>query len=100
MALSYHPSYCEGVDVTHDELLAIIDQIQMGAIEHQEVCDKLPLAYDSIKALRAVVELHKPYKYEGLDIHDEPITSFHCMQCGRPYLYPCETIKAIEKELK
>lgn len=73
--------------LTHEEVLALINNKDLYWFHH-------------LNALRAVVELHKPYKYEGLDIHDEPITSFHCMQCGRPYLYPCETIKAIEKELR
>jgi hypothetical protein len=76
--------------MTHDELLKRVQQLAVAWANPN---------YNA-NALRAVVELHKPYKYEGLDIHDEPITSFHCMQCGRPYLYPCKTIKAIEKELK
>lgn len=91
--------------MTHDELLAIIDQIQMGAIEHQEVCDKLPLAYDSIKALRAVVELHKPYKTKHFGEREEYLACYHCEQAtieGDAYQlpYPCPTIQAIEKELK
>ena len=42
------------------------------------------------KVLRAVVELHKPFE-------DEDLREF-CSACE--YTYPCETIQAIEKELK
>jgi glutamate dehydrogenase/leucine dehydrogenase len=47
------------------------------------------------KALRAVVELHRPQKLYGL----APIYSdeLFCKQCD--VLYPCPTIQAIEKEL-
>ena len=81
--------------MTHEELLAKID-----------LCfEDIPADYGQIKAhnaLRAVVELHKPenisgktkcvycyllnWSIEGLDEQD---TS-----------YPCDTIQAIEKELK
>ena len=51
------------------------------------------------KALRAVVELHKPYYNEGLTVG-------HCKGCQttldnitRHVSYPCPTIQAIEKEL-
>jgi hypothetical protein len=75
--------------VTHDELLIEINR-------------RLDVAYyngdpQSMRALRAVVELHKPL--------DNLIAEFcsHCteMSCKDIYtLYPCLTIKAIEKELE
>jgi hypothetical protein len=77
------------IEMTHDELLARIDN---------------PDAWDSDgwgylqKALRAVVELHKPDILQRccslcLGIYDNgtPIPAF--------IAYPCATIKAIEKEL-
>lgn len=70
--------------MTHDELLFYIDEVAM-------------LGQKEWKALRAVVELHKP-------IHNPnfPDSDKWCWQCaeGRGYAkYPCPTIQAIEKEL-
>lgn len=74
--------------MTHDELLADINE----AIQYEE--DK-----QVWKALRAVVELHKPSekKYTG---------EIGCVGCGYnseystwEMEYPCPTIQAIEKEL-
>ena len=70
--------------MNHDELLADINE----AIQYEE--DK-----QVWKALRAVVELHKPTEaYFG----DEIV----CGACGNEdfeWTYPCPTIQAIEKEL-
>jgi len=72
--------------MTHDELLADINE----AIQYEE--DK-----QVWKALRAVVELHKPDK-EGFcamicpDVDDDGY-------CWTQVTYPCPTIQAIEKEL-
>ena len=44
------------------------------------------------KALRAVVELHKPTKNRSIE--------GWCDVCTDYYQYPCPTIQAIEKELK
>ena len=65
--------------MTYDELLIEINR-------------RLDVAYyngdpQSMRALRAVVELHKPYDWHP-----------GCAQCGY-YQYPCPTIQAIEKEL-
>lgn len=53
------------------------------------------------KALRAVVELHKPIEMKM------PYGAIYCMGCGRDHEfneywieYPCPTIQAIEKELQ
>ena len=69
--------------MTHDDLLIEINR-------------RLDVAYyngdpQSMRALRAVVELHKP------DHQSEPFPDWaNC--CGEAY--PCKTIQAIEEELK
>jgi hypothetical protein len=47
-------------------------------------------------ALRAVVELHKP---DEPDFPDEWESCVECSGNGYVAMYPCQTIKAIEKEL-
>jgi len=73
--------------MNHDELLAEIDSYSY--------------TYKPKSALRAVVELHKPS--EGPDEYE----NIGCEACGfdseymqYAQIYPCPTIKAIEKELK
>jgi hypothetical protein len=76
--------------MTHDDLLIEINR-------------RLDVAYyngdpQSMRALRAVVELHKPDK-EGL-------CAMNCVvvdddgYAWTQQQYPCDTIRAIEKELK
>ena len=67
--------------MNYDELLADINE----AIQYEE--DK-----QVWKALRAVVELHKPTKNRSIE--------GWCDVCTDYYQYPCPTIQAIEKELK
>ena len=68
----------------HDELLAICDNYSFKD------------SAEPVKALRAVVELHKP---SGIDV-------LWCDECsylntdGKTVFYPCPTIQAIEKELE
>ena len=74
--------------MTHDELLAEIDQW----LTHSELAKAQPnKAINVLKALRAVVELHKP------------ISTGSCQICvtseGHSILFPCPTIQAIEREL-
>jgi hypothetical protein len=71
--------------MTHDELLNYID--------YHNYRQDTP----SIRALRAVVELHKP----------ESSRMPFCVECRGVWqgeidvvLYPCPTIQAIERELK
>ena len=64
--------------MTHDELLATV-QFNKQTLDSSD---------RNSDALRAVVELHKPNN-----------TNEYCVGCGAHY-YPCETIQAIEKELK
>ncbi len=80
-------------EVTHDELLAKID------LQEARWSDEL-----SHKALRAVVELHKPEwvlpKIMLRDTKPEPIAiCSHCSDEQWRKSYPCPTIQAIEKEL-
>jgi hypothetical protein len=68
--------------VTHDELLTEINKEL--EITHWEGW------HEGARALRAVVELHKPVIYINL-------RGAECRDCDTPY--PCPTIQAIEKEL-
>ncbi len=78
--------------MTHDELLTKIDNFEPD--------DELD-SVNSMNALRAVVELHKP-SGQGLGY------AAYCHQCMfnhgsgeiKNHAYPCPTIQAIEKELQ
>jgi len=77
--------------MTHDELLAEID-----GRTYMLLPDETPFEF---KALRAVVELHKP----SFAVVDGVKGLEWCYQCAdqRGYAkYPCPTIQAIEKELR
>ena len=56
---------------------------------------ELPRVYPINKALRAVVELHKPYDPELENLEGQPLA---CHNCN--VLYPCPTIQAIEVHIK
>ena len=79
--------------MTHDELLWAINSIVESG-----PCETVG-HWSSAKALRAVVELHKPEPYVGVSE-----TNLICWKCldefGFGTHYPCPTIQAIEKELK
>lgn len=70
--------------MTHDELLEVLEHTAQDGMADEPV----------LKALRAVVELHKP---------DEYYPEF-CGVCWweehERETYPCQTIQAIEKELQ
>jgi len=73
--------------MTHDELLAICDNYSFKD------------SAEPVKALRAVVELHKPVEYVKQFSDGEILEGeFICNHCN--YNYPCPSIQAIEKELK
>ena len=80
--------------MTHDELLAKIDA--SGFVKDKDYVWSLdgPAVKKANAALRAVVELHKP---EPLDERGDV-----CLTCCPDLLtlYPCPTIRAIEKELQ
>ena len=86
--------------MTHNELLAsIIDYGENGPIDYGQI--------DLSKALRAVVELHKPEYWEN--IHDPNWNGNECSVCftdgnlevpSARIDYPCPTIQAITDNLK
>jgi hypothetical protein len=75
--------------MTYQELLAKIDNLPevIGLAEFKVRHD----------ALRAVLELHIPY---GIDRYPE--LQSYCIECDhlQSQVWPCPTIKAIQKELK
>lgn len=81
--------------MTHEELLAICDNYSFKD------------SAEPVKALRAVVELHKPAKNnEDMEEEYPENNGIGCSGCGYDYeymiwnrTYPCPTIQAIEKEL-
>ena len=78
--------------MTYDELLAKVSNYKDAGL-------------GSLVALRAVVKLHKPVMQwsGGYDGEDNPLYAEQCSDCsgnGFTQEYPCETIKAIEKELR
>ena len=85
------PSRWDGNQMTHDELLGRIDEIHNdGADPGMPVTKAFRsiVAYGS--ALRAVVQMHKNYRLDGI--------YYECSTCGKSTT-PCQTIQAIEKEL-
>ena len=84
--------------MTYDELLANIDfELRMSDYDPW---------LKGARALRAVVELHKPEYWEN--IHDPSWNGNECSVCftdgnletpSARIEYPCPTIQAIEKEL-
>ena len=70
--------------MTHDELLAICDNYSFKD------------SAEPVKALRAVVELHKPHIFTDNDGYKW----IYCTVCTDGFeTFPCPTIRAIEKEL-
>ena len=68
--------------MTHDELLERVSDY----ISSECDCESCNFINGPYKALRAVVELHKPKDGKKF-----------CKTCGK--FFPCSTIQAIEKEL-
>ena len=87
--------------MTHDELLAKIDYT-VAIYEGLSVLDiRVLTAY--LKALRAVVELHKPKEEDGKLWCEHEVCYNHIEFLERDDCdcsYPCPTIQAIEAELK
>ena len=81
--------------MTHDELLAKIDERNLSFSHPDSV-----FSFNDWpnKALRVIVELHKPFQFEdGIDEY-KPVCS-HCQFGVVGDIYPCETIQAVEKAL-
>jgi hypothetical protein len=79
--------------MTHNELLLKMDNLDIGL---NNGFGEAKTIFGSSKALRAVIELHKP---DELDFPDEWESCVECSGNGYVAMYPCQTIKAIEKEL-
>ena len=80
--------------MTHDELLVEID-IQLRHLPSYFNAGDKTIA--GMKALRAVVELHKPLD----SLWYKQIICESCQEGNDyPITYPCPTIQAIEKELR
>lgn len=83
--------------MTHDELLAKIDKhehaIVIGGVGSELEILRL---MEFRNALRTVVELHKP---DEPDFPDEWESCIECSGNGYEAMYPCQTIKMIEKRL-
>lgn len=72
--------------MTHNQLRDYIDKFDAAGM----------VDFPAIKAIRAVVELHKP---DEPDFPDEWESCVECSGNGYVAMYPCQTIKAIEQEL-
>ena len=73
--------------MTHDELLERVSDY----ISSECDCESCNFINGPYKALRAVVELHKNYRLDGI--------YYECSTCGKSTTH-CLTIKAIKKELQ
>jgi hypothetical protein len=79
--------------MTHDELLAKIDGQKNTIVTFDSDSEVEVLRLMKFrKALRAVVEYHKPYESKNYGLL--------CNGCDETPNYPCGTIRAIEKELE
>ena len=75
--------------MTHDELLEEVNKYCEAIVSGQVWTTDI-----FIKSLRAVVELHKPSQIpDWVPTKEEYI-------CWCAHIYPCPTIRAIEKELE
>jgi hypothetical protein len=72
--------------VTHDEL---VNEVVYGE----------QTRFALANALRAVVELHKPFMYDGRMGQYERCSFCTTEEEWLGEIYPCQTIQAIEKEL-
>jgi hypothetical protein len=82
--------------MTHDQLLDKIEDIEYWQEQYA--------GKTFIKALLAVVQLHRPVMQwsGGYDGEENPLYAEQCTDCsanGFTQEYPCQTIQAIEKEL-
>jgi hypothetical protein len=85
--------------MTHDELLAEIDQW----LTHSEIAKGQPnKAINVLKALRSIVELHTPEQEIGGGCDENGEELWVCTHCRDGYGfqdYPCLTIQAIQEEI-
>ena len=71
--------------MTHEELLETLEHTAQDGMADEPI----------LKALRAVVELHKPY--QGY-VEEEKVCQV-CRSHQWAVVYPCQTIQAIAKEV-
>jgi len=76
--------------MTHDELITVLDDYDIGLSNGMVHKD---LVFATAKALRAIVEWHKPSSIPDWVPTEEKL------MCWCAHIYPCPTIRAIEKEL-
>jgi hypothetical protein len=86
--------------MTHDELLLDVSEVWNWYEDQERFAEVVPY----LLALRAVVELHKPYMGNVKDRRSDyqgycPACTPLSMNFYEAILYPCPTIQAIEKEL-
>ena len=77
--------------MTREELLAKLDEMNRILVFSNAPFEGMDKLYKALLSLRAVVELHKPNKYNLCEI---------CRWYMNKHKYPCPTIQAIEKELR
>jgi hypothetical protein len=86
--------------MTYEELVAILDDLDVAL---NNGFGKASTFIACTKAVRNVIELHKPFKTR-FELGDEYLACQACEQdtnVGAYQVhYPCPTIQAIEKELK
>jgi hypothetical protein len=75
--------------MTHDDLIAKMDDLDIAL---SNGFGKAETIIGSIKAVRAVIELHTPVK--------KPYMALFCAECDGYADFPCATIQAIAKELE
>lgn len=80
--------------MTHKELLAKIDYYLEPTIKMTGDDRIKNSAIGFMKALRAVVELHKP------SLIPDWVPTDKELMCWCSHIYPCPTIRTIEKELQ
>ena len=73
----------------HEELIEVLEHTAQDGMADEPV----------LKALRAVVELHKPFMYDGRFGQFERCSGCASEEEWLGEIYPCPTIQAIEKEL-
>jgi hypothetical protein len=88
--------------MTYDELLEEIDYRFSDTCDAH--CENCSTKNFPMKALRAVVELHKPWSMETGpegDSETETVVGCECIPQLPAFLnpWPCQTIQAIQKEL-
>ena len=88
--------------MTHDELLAKISRIVSLAEEAREI-EATPAWVETtamLSALRAVVELHKPFMYDGRFGTFERCSGCSSEEEWLGEIYPCPTSQTIQEQLK